>query len=648
MIHKKFTVYRPAWVLAILSFIISFFIVEVVFYNKVVNRFEKTFSDFWHQIAKVRYEPTHTLIINIDDKSLSTLTDAPLVFWTPYFAEVVRGLKEHNAKVIGLDFLFSTTAEQWLRSSGLKLNEGDYNYDQPMRVEIASGKIVLVSTTANGIQKDKNGKAYTEQILPTFDMLLSVPELDFVKYLSYADLYPDNDGVIRTYADAPEFNFTKEVADSNPPIFSFATLLALHYYNYSEGMVQSIKRTGKEKKTIVFSGPPRTIPNIAFIDYLNALREPEKYRSLINEYKEKIAGKVVIIGSDYVGLNDNHITPYGTNLFNEQTLYMSGPEIQANITEALLSQKTYKYLDPEYRWIIEIIVLLITAFAFRYLTTGWGTLVMFTICAIIALFGYLFFQNFIEFPVVALQVGVIFSFVFIYLFSFSGETRKRLHIEKVFGRYVSRKVVEEYIESGQMPSLGGESSVVTVLFSDIRNFTRLSELINPQELVEIINQYFELATPCVLSEDGHLDKFIGDAIMAEFGMPARHPDHALRACRAAVKLVTVAEEFGRYFHTKLPELRYFTFEIGVGINSGSVIMGNIGSSTKTDYTALGDTVNVASRLETATKTTGWKIVASQETIDMAGDRVIIGRKDKINVKGRVEAITIYEILGIKE
>jgi len=646
---QNFSIYRPSWILAIITFIISFTVVEISINNQtLIHRIEKIYSDTWHQIAGKRYEPKHTLIINIDDKSLQAMEDTPLVFWTPFFAEVIRSLKEHQAKIIGLDFLFSSTAEQWLRNSGLELKAEDYNYDQRLRKEIADGKVILVSTTAESVQVDQDNNPYTEQILPALDMLFSIPNLDFIKYISYSNLNPDSDGVIRSYADAPIFNFRPEVRDSNPPVFSFASLLALHFYNYSEGMVKQVYKTGGTNQPIVFVGPPKTIPSIRFIDYLNAIRDPQTYHQTLNDYRDLIKGKVVIIGSDYVGLNDNHITPYGTQLFDGFTNYMSGPEIQANITEAILTNKNYEFLDPITRWLIQASFLIIAAFAFRYLSTTWGTLVLFLLIIFTIFLGYFLFIDFIMFPIASLQTGLAISFVFVNLLSFSGETRKRQHVERLFGRYVSRTIVEQYIESGEMPSLGGESSNVSVIFSDIRNFTSLSEIIKPQELVEVINEYFQIATPCIINEDGHLDKFIGDAIMAEFGMPAKHPDHALRACKAAVNLIKVAEKFKVRFKEKLPWVKDFEFNIGVGINSGNAIMGNIGSATKTDYTALGDTVNVASRLESATKTTGWKIVASDSTISQTKEQVIIGRKDQINVKGRAEPIIIYELLGIKD
>lgn len=644
---QNFTIYRPIWVLAFCAFVASFLIVEILFHYKIVDRLEKNFTDAWHQIAEVRYQPKHTVLLKIDDKSLSALTNTPLVFWTPYIAQVIAALQNDNVKVVGLDLLFSTTAEQWLRSTNFNLKQSDINYDQPLRKEISNGKVILVSTTANSVEKDEAGKSYTIQIMPSLDMVLSVPDINLVKYIAYANLDPDSDGVIRKYADAPVFNFPQDVRDSNPPIFSLATLLSLHFYNYSEGMVKQVWRMGAEPKTIAFTGPPGTIPSISFIDYLNAVNDPIKYKKELAEYKNMVEDKVVIIGSDYVGLNDNHITPYGTNYFSKITNYMSGPEIQANITEAILSKKSYVILEPPLRWLIMAIFLLICSFSFRFLTTGYGTIVLIISLLISSFTGYSLFKEFIEFPVVALQVGIIFSFTFIYVLSFSGETLKRKHVEKVFGRYVSRSVVEQYIESGDMPSLGGESSNVTVLFSDIRNFTSLSEILKPQELIGIINAYFERATPHILNEDGHLDKFIGDAIMAEFGMPVRHVDHALRACRAAVNLHKTSVEFRQIFQQKLPQLQDFEFKVGVGVNTGNAVMGNIGSSTKTEYTALGDTVNVASRLEGATKDIGWDIVISEDTYLAAGDKLIVGRNDKIKVKGRAELIKIYELLGVK-
>ena len=171
----------------------------------------------------------------------------------------------------------------------------------------------------------------------------------------------------------------------------------------------------------------------------------------------------------------------------------------------------------------------------------------------------------------------------------------------MFGRYVSNQVVEALLKSGNRPELGGQSQPMTVLFSDIRNFTTISERLNAKEVVEMLNTYFERACAPLLAEGGSIDKFIGDAIMVEFGSPLPLDDHALRGVRAATALRSVAEEFSVWMTQRFPDRNLPTFAVGIGLHSGEAVIGNIGSPTRMEFTAIGDTVNLASRLEGMTK-----------------------------------------------
>ena len=239
-------------------------------------------------------------------------------------------------------------------------------------------------------------------------------------------------------------------------------------------------------------------------------------------------------------------------------------------------------------------------------------------------------------------------FVTAFAVRFRGEARARERLRKLFSKYVSASVVEKIVGSDELPDLRGEAVEVSVLFSDIRNFTTISERLSPHEVVEMLNAYFEKACIPLLAEGGSIDKFIGDAVMVEFGAPVKQTDHALRAIRAAVALERVAHDINlwmarRFFDRGLPE-----FHIGIGIHTGEVVMGNIGSSQRMEYTAIGDTVNVASRLEGITKTLGCVIAASQRTIDAAGEGVVTGRQEKVQVKGREVPLEVFEVIGLRE
>jgi adenylate cyclase len=188
---------------------------------------------------------------------------------------------------------------------------------------------------------------------------------------------------------------------------------------------------------------------------------------------------------------------------------------------------------------------------------------------------------------------------------------------------------------------------ITVLFSDIRNFTTITEKLSAHETVEFLNIYFARIIDVIKAEGGRIDKFIGDAIMAEFGAPFPFADHAVRALRAATHMRQVADEFKEWMQTRFPDRGLPEFGIGIGLHTGNAVVGEIGTERKKEFTAIGDTVNVASRLEGETKTMSCVIVASVETVRAAGDRVVTGRHDKLSVKGRAEPVEVYEILEIK-
>ncbi|MGQ9652501.1 MAG: adenylate/guanylate cyclase domain-containing protein, partial [Thermodesulfobacteriota bacterium] len=259
--------------------------------------------------------------------------------------------------------------------------------------------------------------------------------------------------------------------------------------------------------------------------------------------------------------------------------------------------------------------------------------------------GDLLFQMDWILPVAGPQLALAVSYLGTLALRLTGEEKERARLRQMFGRYVSDEVVEKLLSSGRRPDLGGETLQVTVLFSDIRNFTTISERLTAHEVVEMLNAYFERACEPILSHGGTVDKFIGDAVMAIFGSPVPNPDHATRAVKAALEMAKIAAEFGtwmgRRFHGKeLPE-----FAIGIGLHSGEAVIGDIGSPKRMEFTAIGDTVNTASRLEGATKQLGCTILASKATVERAGPSVLTGKRDRILVKGKGEPVEVFEVIG---
>jgi adenylate cyclase len=230
----------------------------------------------------------------------------------------------------------------------------------------------------------------------------------------------------------------------------------------------------------------------------------------------------------------------------------------------------------------------------------------------------------------------MFTFLTIVVYREMTESRDKRRIRSMFGTYVSPRVVDQILDNP--PELGGVDKDITVFFSDIRGFTTLSESMSPQELVAILNRYLTAMTDIILKYEGTLDKYEGDAIMCFWGAPLPQEDHALRACRCAVEQIAALRELNR----ELP--MDISLDIGIGINSGRMTVGNMGSMQRMDYTLIGDNVNLGARLEGTNKQYKTNIIISENTFGLVKDQVIARELDNIRVKGKNKPVLIYELL----
>ncbi len=228
------------------------------------------------------------------------------------------------------------------------------------------------------------------------------------------------------------------------------------------------------------------------------------------------------------------------------------------------------------------------------------------------------------------------------VFSDLSEVKKRQFLQDTLTRYVTKDVVELILEHPENIILDGEERTATVLFSDIREFTSISEKMQPKELVHMLREYFTLMVGAVFTFQGTVDKFIGDCIMAIFGAPTPQPDHAALAVAAALEMKKLLQQFNAKHARESKDL----LRIGVGINTGDVVVGNIGSEQRLEYTAIGDAVNLASRLEGINKQYGTEIIVSESTYRQVDEHNILAREiDEVRVKGKQKPVKIYEILG---
>ncbi|MGZ4968948.1 MAG: CHASE2 domain-containing protein [Methylobacter sp.] len=378
---------------------------------------------------------------------------------------------------------------------------------------------------------------------------------------------------------------------------------------------------------VPYRGRQGSFPYISATDVLNGVADIDKLKD-----------KIVIVGTSAAGLLDLRVTPV-------QNVY-PGVEVHANILSGLLDQ-TIKS-RPSYIMAVELtellFICLLAIFIFPRLPVLSSAIVFALLLAAgIALNFYCWavwnIDTVLASPITLLTllygIQIFFGFFF--------ENRKKKQMGNMFGQYIPPELVEQMSQSDEEFSLKGESREMTVLFSDVRGFTTISEGMEPQELCELINDILTPVTRVIHEHKGTIDKYIGDAIMAFWGAPMHTPQHATYAVKAGLAILQALKTIQKDFKAKgWPEV-----DIGIGLNTGKMSVGNMGSQFRIAYTIMGDAVNLGSRLEGLTKQYGVKMIVSESTLQAAPE-FIYRELDKVRVKGKHKPITIYEPLGVKE
>ena len=375
---------------------------------------------------------------------------------------------------------------------------------------------------------------------------------------------------------------------------------------------------------------------------MKALLEPD---ALSNPRVQALKGKVVILAANNAGSSDRLFTPYSRGSTADQ---MAGGEIHANIVETILSGHYPWTLPLWMNSLYVLVVVFLVTLLFLRLPPERGALVSILFVVNLPIPAFVAFRHDLVLPVAEPQIGLAVAFLLTVILRLTGEERERARMKRMFGSYVSDEVVDMLMVGGKKLDLGGETVNVTVLFSDIRNFTTISERLEAHEVVEMLNEYFTRVTAPILEQGGNVNKYIGDAVMAIFGSPVSYPDHARRALRASLQMVEEADKFREWMETRFGDRGLPRFGIGVGVHTGDAVMGNIGSVKRLEFTAIGDTVNTASRLEGVTKELGCVLVASAQTVVAAGPGVQTGKREMVKVKGRDEPIDVHEIVALTD
>lgn len=434
---------------------------------------------------------------------------------------------------------------------------------------------------------------------------------------------------------SPYIVLTKEVLQEMNKV-SYTTLQQFQEGTYLE-FGSEIKIPINEKGEMLIgyegpSGPNYTFRYFSYYDVLANRLDPIDFQ-----------GKTFILGSSAPSLFDIVASPF------EETF--PGIEIHATVMHNILTNHFLKKSSTFMNLLVLFSIALLIAILSLWLPLFWGLGVTLFISLIHVGITLYFFYEGTWLELVRPQIGIFTSFLSVVLVRYFIEEKEKRFINDAFKNYISPELIDMMIDNGTKPQLGGEEGILTALFTDIQGFSTFSEKLgSPTRLVELLNEYLSNMTEILLTEKGTLDKYEGDAIIAFFGAPLKMPDHARAACITAIefqkRLDTLREKW-KSEGNKWPQIVH-EMRMRIGINSGPIVTGNMGSHIRMNYTMMGDTVNLAARLESGSKQYGVYILISKETLELAGEGFLVREIDKIRVVGKSQPVTVFELLGFQK
>jgi adenylate cyclase len=589
--------------------------------------------------------PRYVTIAAIDEASLARLGRWPWSRTT--LAALAQRLDELGARVIAFDLFFpereSPRADaQFARAirSTKKVVLGTVFVDRREEVRYLGPAGLAAARLAIAPQAiaDVRSSGQAEAIFPMKEphgVLVNILELQGgAAYVGHINMLPDADGVIRRaplivryderYYPAFDVQVARVYFESEVPSLEVAP-----YGIAGIRLGERYTPLDEDGRLLVRHRRPGSFATVSIVDILEGRADPALLRD-----------RVVLVGNTATGIGagigDVRVTPYGGAV--------PGVEVRASIIESLLQGDALQ--RPEWMMFLDAaamaaMALVLIALLPRLGVTGGGVLAAGVLGGYLVMATYFFRTEGLWLNLVypSLLVALLFASATLveYFFTFS----EKRYLKVAFQHYVPPAVVEDLVADAGKLQLGGEKRELTVLFSDIRGFTTLSEAMAPEELVKLMNEYFTVMTDKVFQHRGSLDKYIGDAIMAVFGAPVAEPQHAALACRAALDMVRALHALRESWRARgIPAI-----DIGVGINTGPMVVGNMGSASRFNYTVVGDAVNLASRIEHLNKEYGTNVLVSEYTYLAVKDEFALAREvDRVRVRGRAQPVRLFELI----
>ena len=555
--------------------------------------------------------PPNIVLVTIDEKTEDALPE-PKIFWHPHYAALFRAAAAGGARALGLDAFFAISVEPWAPDLDRELAAAFMEASASMPIVLAYDSL----------------HAFPES-LPLYMFAGAQGAMGF------ANVTFDPDGFIRRQElqgqgpDAPE---------------SFATRLASLVLGQERGVLDeqnSSIRFGDHAVPLDSSGfllihywgPGGTFPAVSMAEVLAAARQGQT-----EKLKQWFDGKTLLVGT--LDPTDRRPTPF--YLAGGGQSLTPGVEIHANALGTLLEKRFLREAPPAATLTLVLAGAALASLCIFRIGFPWAPLTLLGTVAVYLVATVVSLQFDLVLPVVPPVLAVAVSGLASYGAYSRTEDRQRRLLQEVFGRYVSSEVAREVMEQGEVP-LGGSYQRVTVMFSDIRDYTGYCQGRDPRLVVEELNEFFAEMTAEIKAHSGMINKFIGDGIMALFGAPVPHPDDARRAVRSALGMV----KRNREYNQRRTERGLRPLVIGIGLHTGDAVVGNIGAPEKMEYTAIGDTVNVASRIEGENKTFHSQLLVSEATYEEIRQDVVAELAGHAKLKGVAEPMAVYKILELK-
>ncbi len=563
-------------------------------------------------VLRGRQAPSADIVLVTIDERTEAAIPEPRAFWHPHFAAMLRATAAGGARLVGLDVFFAIPMEKW--APGL-----DRELAAAFAEVSASVPVVLAYHTLQRERAD----------LPLYMLASTQGSMGFSNLTLDADGFARRQELQGRGAGSPE---------------SFAARLAAFALRAERGVMAPDRRSLRLGNRTVpldpsgfllihYWGPGGTFPSLSMAEVLAAARKGDTA-----QLERWFRGKIVLIGT----LDPGDMQPTPFYLAGGDQKLTSGLEIHADVVSTLLEERYLRQSRQAVGFVLVLGAALLAALLiFR---------VRFPLAPFLLLLGVVVYcsvaarsqQSGLVLPVVPPVLAAMLSGFASYGAYSLTEGRQRRLLQEVFGRYVSDELARDLLEQGEIP-LGGTRQQVTVMFSDLRNYTGYCQGRDPQQVVEELNEYFSDMTSEIKAHGGMVNKFIGDGIMALFGAPVPGPDDARRAVACALRMVERNADYNRRRAKRGLE----PLVIGIGIHSGEAVVGNIGAPQKMEYTAIGDTVNIASRIEGENKTYGSQLLISEASYQQVREQVVAESAGYAKLKGVAEPMALYKILGAK-